>query len=113
MTSEDTLLKTVIIVLAILLLLPIVVMIAMMPMMGAWHWNTGWGGSGMWWMWVGVWLVLLLVVLASAYLFVRTIRTDRREGSDEALEALRIAYARGDVSDEEFEKRRKRLDDSE
>ncbi|WP_338042744.1 SHOCT domain-containing protein [Natronococcus amylolyticus] len=29
--------------------------------------------------------------------------------SDPALEALRVAYARGELSDEEFEKRRDRL----
>lgn len=51
--------------------------------------------------------VLVVVVLAGAgYLLYRAV-TDG--GGDSALEELRSAYARGDLSDEEYERRRERL----
>lgn len=68
------------------------------------------GGSTVGWplggpvVWIG-----LLAVLVGGYLLVRG-----RDGEehDEALAQLRTAYARGDLSDEEFERRRERLDRS-
>jgi putative membrane protein len=52
-------------------------------------------------------LALLAALVAGGYLLYRELRSD---GEDAALEELRLAYARGDLSDEEFERRRERLD---
>ncbi|GAB6880116.1 hypothetical protein JCM17823_23900 [Halorubrum gandharaense] len=71
-----------------------------------WEWN---GAGGMWWPWLLMWLVLLVVVLGGGYLVVNAIRSQETEASDEVLEQLRLAYARGDLSDEEYEQRRERL----
>ncbi|EJN56961.1 SHOCT domain-containing protein [Halogranum rubrum] len=57
---------------------------------------------------VGVQLIFLLVLLGGGYLLVRRV-LDEREAHDSALEELRRAYARGDLSDEEFETRRSKL----
>ena len=68
------------------------------------------GGGAGWWPLVGpAVLAGLLAVLGGGYLLVR-----RRDGEqrDEALAQLRTAYARGDLSDEEFERRRERLERS-
>ena len=71
-------------------------------MMGGSHlWGDGhmWGaGSG-----APGWVFLAGVVLSYRAL------TDG-EDSDEALEELRLAYARGDLSDDEFEQHRERLE---
>ncbi|WP_394739319.1 SHOCT domain-containing protein [Natronococcus roseus] len=51
----------------------------------------------------------MAVILGVGYLpySVRVDSSSRR--SDPALEVLRVAYARGELSDEEFEKRRDRI----
>jgi putative membrane protein len=83
------------------------------PMMGG-AWDHGvWGadgGSG--WMLVGVamQLLFLAVVVGVGYLGYRAL-TSAGETTDPAIEELRSAYARGDIDDEEFERRRERLAD--
>lgn len=52
-----------------------------------------------------LWLVILVVVVTLVY---RRVEGEERE-PDAALEELRVAYARGDLDDEEFERRRERL----
>jgi putative membrane protein len=85
--------------------------------MGMWgmdHGPTGqWGGmegaaSG-WFLVVALLsrLLLFAVVLGGAVLLYRAV-TDG-DGGDDAMAELRRAYARGDLSDEEFERRRERL----
>jgi len=71
------------------------------------------GGSGMYGL-LGllVQLVVLLVVLGGGYVLLRRFLSER-EGRDEAMEELRQAYARGDISDEEFDRRRSKLQSSE
>lgn len=56
-----------------------------------------------------LWLVVAVVVLTLLY---RASGEDEGEapGSDPALEELRRAYARGEVDDEEFDRRRERLE---
>lgn len=75
-------------------------------------WGGGvWGGTVPGWMFlVGILfqVLFLAAVLGGAYLLYRAL-TDSGEASDEAIEELRRAYARGDLSDEEFERRRERL----
>lgn len=107
------LLRIVLIVLAVIVLFPLLMMVFAMPMMGMMGW---WGGGGMagglsplWG--IGMMLVWFVVLVGIGYLLYRglvggvgsSIITDR------ALEELRVAYARGDLSEEEFEERRANL----
>ena len=64
------------------------------------------------------WVVLLGAVLQLGFLagfvglgcLVLRAVTGSPSGSDAALEELKLAYARGDISDEEYETRRERLE---
>lgn len=71
-----------------------------------------WGGGTPWWMLlVGavVQLTFLAALVGAGYLAYQTLADSSR--GDDALEELRRAYARGDLTDEEFERRRERLRD--
>jgi putative membrane protein len=68
----------------------------------------GWGGTDLgllWWL-LALALVVTFVVGVTSLLF----RVRDGDGGDEALDALRRRYARGEVDDEEFERRCARLD---
>jgi len=75
----------------------------------------GYGGttSG-WWPFVGmlVPLIFLLILLGGGYLVFQRM-SETQTSRDPAMEELRTAYARGDLTDEEFEARRERLERSE
>ncbi len=83
---------------------------------GGWMHDTwmhgGTGGTVPWWMWgmglLGQLLVLAVIVAGGVLLF-RALR-DGSDGGDTALGELRRAYARGDIDDEEFDRRRERLE---
>lgn len=111
MVPDDPLTRTAVIVVAAILLLPILMMILLMPMMGLLGWGHMWNGTGAAWMWLLMGLIPLLVFLGFGYLLYRAVRQPSAIGRDPALEELRVAYARGEISDEEFEERRKRLED--
>ncbi|WP_254272351.1 SHOCT domain-containing protein [Haloarcula marina] len=118
MTWNDSLSSTLLIVLGAILLLPVLGMVVMMPMMGMWGWghmaDTGmWGTGGGSLIWMVMWLVPLAVLGGLGYLFYRVLGGTVDESADPALDELRLAYARGDLSDEEFERRRQRLTESE
>lgn len=105
-------LRVVLIVVAVVVLAPMVMMLLAFPMMGMWGGmmdgqTSGTAVSPVWHLvWMAVWA---LVLLGGGYLVYRAV-TDRREAArDEALEELRMAYARGDLSEEEFETRRGKL----
>ncbi|MFC4541328.1 SHOCT domain-containing protein [Halosolutus amylolyticus] len=67
----------------------------------------GWGAFGGW---MFLWPVLLLGVLALLVFWAGDRGRDVDGGrSDRALAELRERYARGDLSDEEFERRRRNL----
>lgn len=77
------------------------------------HWDGGmWGGAGngMWgvgFLWPLLWLlVIAAIVIGAVYLFRRS---GDVKGSDRAMEVLRVQYARGEISEEEFDKRSTRL----
>lgn len=84
------------------------------PMMGG---RTPVDGAPVWFAVVGLLGQLLWVaaLLAVGYLLYRAVTSgggrDGRGGdrADPALEELRLAYARGEVNDEEYERRRERL----
>jgi putative membrane protein len=115
MSTDDSLVRTVLILIAVILLLPLFMMIMAMPLMGMWGgghmWDSGtWNGTGATWMWFLMSIVPVAIVLAVGYLLYRLIGQPATRQSDPALEELRTAYARGEISDEEFEERRKRLE---
>ncbi len=100
------------IVLGVFVVVPAMMMAAAMPMMG----GTGWWGDGTMGGVSPVWgvatlLVLLVVVAAIGYLLYRALagRGGADGRADPAIEELRLAYARGDLTEEEFEERRERL----
>lgn len=116
MATDNTLIRTLLIVIAAILLLPVLMMALAMPFMGAWggHMYTGgmWDGTGATWMWLLMSILPLLVILGIGYLLFNAVRGSGSQQRDPALEELRAAYARGDLSDEEFEERKQRLEDS-
>lgn len=112
--SSDDLVRTIVVLLAVILLAPILLMAVAFPMMGWWGaghmWDGGmWNGAGGTWMWALGWLIPLAIVIGIGYLLYAVVQRPAGEGTDPALEELRTAYARGDISDEEFEQRRERL----
>ena len=113
-TDQDgTLLRVLIIIVALVLLAPLFMMVFMMPMMGMMGWWTGGvpsTGAGMSPLWgIGMMLLFLLVLLGIGYLIYRAFTRGSLSGTDPALEELRLAYARGEISQEEFEQRREDL----
>jgi putative membrane protein len=109
MTNTDTLLRTVLLVIAALFALPLVMMLVAAPFVGGMHagtWDggmsTGTGG------WVAMMLLPLLFLFVIGYGGYRLLQGG--EETDAAIEELRRAYARGELSDEEYETRRQRLE---
>lgn len=114
MATDNELVRLLLIFVAFLLIIPFLMMMFVWPMMGAWGgghmWNGGmWDASGASWMWLVTWVVLLLILLGGGYLLYRALTRPAINETNAALEELRITYARGDLSDEEFDKRRERL----
>lgn len=111
-STDGSLSRAIIIAVLLLVAIPFVMMLAMGPMHAGWgvvHMDGWmWDGTGSTWAWVAMWLVLLGIFLAIGYVAYRALDTHRR-ATDPALEELRLAYARGELSDEEFETRRARL----
>ncbi|SIR68605.1 putative membrane protein [Haladaptatus litoreus] len=105
--QNDSWLRLIVVILAVILFTPMLMMLFAFPMMGGWMMGPGYGGPTPIWGWVMM-LVSLLVVLALGYVLYRALAGDGA-GGDAALEELRLAYARGDLSEEEFETRRERL----
>ena len=111
--QTDDLVLLVIVVVAALLLVPLLGMAVMIPMMGTM--GGMWGGSGMggsaWSPLVGLggsllWLGVVAVLAYAAY----RVAAGRGDGeSDPAIAELRRAYARGELTDEEYETRLTRL----
>ncbi|AXG07161.1 SHOCT domain-containing protein [Haloplanus rubicundus] len=98
----------------ILLLLGAIVVLPLLTMGMGFGGMMGYGGTGGWWPFVGmlVPLIFLFILLGGGYLVFR--RTSETQASrNPAMEELRTAYARGDLTDEEFEARRERLERSE
>lgn len=117
MSSSDQL-DTATILLLILgafVLLPLLMMgMGFGGMMGYGGMMGQYGGTTGWWPLVGmlVPVLLLLVLVGGGYLLFRR-TSDTQTSHDPAVEELRMAYARGDLTEEEFEARRERLERSE
>lgn len=106
--------RLILLVIAIVILLPFLMMVIVWPMMGLWGgghmWGDGmWAGFGGTGMFLLIWLVPIVVLIVGGFLLYRAVGQSVVDGRDAALEELRLAYARGDLSDEEFEQRRERL----
>lgn len=73
--------------------------------------GSGMGGFG-WWplLWSLILLSVLLIVGYGVYAHGRTPADDQTH-TDTALSTLRSRYARGEISEEEFEGRRRRLEE--
>lgn len=112
-TDEGSLMRAILIILLVLIALPLVMAVVMMPMMGGWgvgHMNGWmWNGTGSSLGWIVMWFVMLAILVGAGYVVYSALRSSGG-GSDPALEELRRAYARGELTDEEYEKRRKRLE---
>ena len=70
-------------------------------------------GDGSWWvMWIGMILFWILIALAVVWL-VREVIVPRRHGSssENAMEILERRLAEGEISTEEYQERRKALQD--
>lgn len=109
--TDNSLLRIIIVVVAVLLPFPLLMM-GMFPMMGMMGW---WGGAGpsvslspLWGL--GMMLLFLAVLVGIGYFLYRSLTQGALSTNDRALEELRIAYARGDLSQEEFEERRESLE---
>lgn len=61
---------------------------------------------------IGIQLLFLVVLLGGGYLLVRRVLA-QRDADDPALAELRRTYARGELSDEEYETRRAKLQSDE
>ncbi|WP_136715413.1 SHOCT domain-containing protein [Halorientalis salina] len=117
MSASDQLDPTTILLLVLgaVILLPMLMMgLGFGGMMGYGGMMGQYSGTGGWWPFVGMLMPLafLLVLIGGGYLvFRRTSGTQSPHNS--AMEELRMAYARGDLTDEEFEARREKLERSE
>ncbi|MDF9748140.1 SHOCT domain-containing protein [Natrinema salsiterrestre] len=93
-------------ILGVIIVLPILTMgMGFGGMMGYGGMMGGYGTTSGWWPLVGmlVQLVFLLVLLGGGYLVFHRV-TESQSSRNPAME-VRTAYARGDLSDEEFEER--------
>ncbi|GGM63236.1 MULTISPECIES: SHOCT domain-containing protein [Halobacteriaceae] len=83
------------------------------PMMGGMWSGHMWGDGTMpgWMFIVGIVMQLLFLaaLVGGGYLIYRAVTGDSSD-SDQALEELRLAYARGELTDEEYEQRREALE---
>lgn len=109
MTSDDYGVETITTVLAALLVIPLVFMGILMPaMMIVSGGGMMGGGAGVGFLMPIVPLVILGTVAYVLYTYSGGSEADGQR-TDGSLEELRSAYARGELSDEEFETRRDRL----
>lgn len=117
MASSDQLdaATLVLVLLAAVVAIPMLVMVlGFGGMMGYSGMMGPYDGTVGWWPFVGmlVPLVVLLVLVGGGYLLLQRTAADA-PARDPAMEELRAAYARGELTDEEFETRRERLERSE
>ncbi len=68
--------------------------------------NGNWMGAGMWIFWIV--LIVIVVLLVRVFAGARTsVPSPRRESP---LDILKARYARGEIDDEEFQRRRRELE---
>lgn len=110
--TNDRFVWVLLLVLAIVVVGPMLMMAFAFPVMGMWGGTMGGFDqhqfSPLWSL--GMLVVWLVVLLGGGYLLYRAFAGGDRAETDPALEELRLAYARGDLSAEEYEERRSRLE---
>lgn len=106
--STDSLLRLLLVVLAAIILVPVLMMVFAIPLMWSGGMMGTYGASTLWG--IGMTLVWLAVLVGIGYLFYRWLTGDRIPATDPALEELRLAFARGEVSEEEFQTRKEKLE---
>ncbi|WP_416840224.1 SHOCT domain-containing protein [Haloferax sp. DFSO52] len=110
---SDGFLRVVLVVIAAIVLLPMLMMVFAVPMMAmmGWWWSGGIAGGFSPLLGAGMMLLWLVALVGIGYLFYRGLVGGIGPSliGDSALEELRLAYARGDLTDEEFEARRANL----
>lgn len=116
MTTDNTAVKTALTVVAALAAIPLVMMVVVMPTMVLFGGGHAAGGPGGWQM-VLVGLIPFTVVVGIVYLLYTWVAdrdtagtTPRERQSARPLAELRTAYARGDLSTDEYERRRETLE---
>lgn len=111
-TATDSLPWVVLILVLALLLVPALLVLLVMPVVGVGMMGWGMGGSVVSPVLAVVsGLVPLVLLVAVGYLAYRAFAgRGRPAGRDPAIEELRMAFARGDLSHEEFEERRDLLE---
>lgn len=107
MTTDNSIVETILLVIGVLIAIHLVVMAVMVPMAGIAGWGHMSGGTGGWG--IFLWSVIPLLILGGGLYILYANSSAGAKTTDTALEALRTAYARGDLSDEEFEIRRETL----
>ncbi|MEF8799603.1 MAG: SHOCT domain-containing protein [Halolamina sp.] len=116
-TDDTRLVTIVLLIIAAFVIFPMFFMgFGMMgfgPMMGG-MWGGGmWGDGTMpdWVFFAGIVMQLLFLaaIIGGAYLIYRAVAGGESD-TDQALEELRVAYARGELTDEEYEQRREALE---
>jgi putative membrane protein len=117
MSSSDQLDTTtiVLLILGAIIVIPLLTMgMGFGGMMGNGGMMGGYGTTSGWWPLVGmlIQLVFLLLLVGGGYLVFRRV-TESQLSRNPAMEELRMAYARGDLTEEEFETRRNKLERSE
>ena len=106
-------LRLVLTVIAAILLIPFVLMAVMMPMMWMGGGMSTVGAVSMSPLWgVGMMLAVLLVVLGVGYVLYRALTRAGLSSRDPALRELRVAYAQGELSEDEFKQRKDILEDT-
>ncbi|NHX37975.1 MULTISPECIES: SHOCT domain-containing protein [Halolamina] len=116
-TDDTRLITIVLIIIGAFVLFPMFFMgFGMMgvgPMMGGTWGGHMWGdGTIPTWMFIAgiiMQLLFLAALVGGAYLLYQAI-TGSESDSDQALEELRLAYARGELTDDEYEQRREALE---
>jgi putative membrane protein len=71
------------------------------------HGEGGWLGAGMWVFWILLIVIIVVLVRAVAGSSATPPQQDRHETP---LEILKARYARGEIDEEEYERRRRELE---
>ncbi|MFC6993758.1 SHOCT domain-containing protein [Haladaptatus sp. GCM10025707] len=110
-SNQRTITTIILLILGAIVVLPLLTMgMGFGGMMGYGGMMGGYGTTSGWWPLIGmlVPLIFLLVLLGGGYVVFRRV-IESQTSQNPAMEELRMAYARGDLSNEEFEERRARL----
>ena len=118
MSDNNSLLRVALIVLLVLIALPLLFAIVMMPTMGMFGAGHMWEGSALggtgWWISVILMMAIpLIVLILIGYVIYRALANGSTGSTDPAIQQLKEAYARGEISDEEFDRRLDRLKNTE